>query len=240
MTEHDKRTEMLIGGEALSKLRAARFLLFGIGGVGGHVLEALARGGAGGIAAVDCDTVSESNENRQIIATTETLGMKKTEAARLRVSVCAPECEFYGIDTRVSRDNAAQILRDAREHFGRLDFVIDAVDTVEAKLAVIAAARAEGVPVISSMGTGGKLDPFSFRIADISKTNTCPLARVMRRELLRAGICNVPVLFSTELPVNGAGTEAEHGRHAPGSVSYMPGCAGLMIAGYVIRKTAEI
>ena len=216
----------------MNKLKQATVAVFGLGGVGGYVVEALARSGVGALVLVDHDTVSLTNINRQIFATHSTVGMDKAEVAKARVLDIHPEISvtahkvFYGPDTASCFD------------FSKYDYVVDAIDTVTGKLALVTAAQAAGTPIISSMGTGNKLDPSKFQIADISKTSVCPLARVMRKECAKRGIRHLKVLFSTEDPLSpGAVTEElpEGRRSLPGSVAYVPSVAGLMIAGAVIE-----
>ncbi len=218
------RTEQLLGADAMQRLSAARVAVFGIGGVGGYVAEALARSGVGALDLFDNDTVCESNLNRQIIALHSTIGQYKVDAMKARIADIAPttkvttHCCFY------MPDNAADY------PFGCYDYVVDAVDTVTAKLTIIERAQAAGVPVISCMGTGNKLDPSQLKVADISKTSVCPLARVMRRELRVRGITHVKVLYSTEEPIKSDNTS-----RTPSSVAFVPASAGLMIAGEVVR-----
>lgn len=229
------RTRLLLGNDAMEKLKNARVAVFGLGGVGGYVVEALARSGIGALDLVDHDTISLTNINRQLLATRQTVGMDKAEAAKARVLSIDPEIKvnaikkFYGPDT-------------AREFdFFKYDYVVDAIDTVTGKLALVTAAQAAGTPIISSMGTGNKLDPTKFQIADITKTSVCPLARIMRKECAKRGIKHLKVLFSTEDPVPSdpdavSSEELPEGRRAlPGSVSFVPSVAGLIIAGEVIK-----
>lgn len=223
MKESMERTAYLIGEAGVNLLAGKHVALFGVGGVGGYVAEALGRAGVGTITLVDKDAVSVSNINRQIIATYDTVGQKKTEvmAARLRsinpeMEIICREC-FFLPDTADSFD------------FTRYDYVVDAVDTVTAKLELVKRAEEAGVPIISCMGTGNKLDPGRFEITDISKTSVCPLAKVMRRELKKRGISHLKVLYSKEDPI-----KHEAGA-VPGSISFVPPVAGLMIAGEVIR-----
>ena len=230
MEDMFSRTRMLLGDAAMDRLKAARVAVFGIGGVGGHAMEALARSGVGALDLVDSDRVALSNLNRQIIATRDTLGMLKVEAAKARVLSINPECEvrtwpiFYLPETADRFD------------FTEYDYVVDAIDTVAGKLQLIQAAKAAGTPVISSMGAGNKLDPTAFRVADISETSVCPLARVMRRELRRRGIEHVKVVDSTEPALSPAPAEEPTGRRAtPGSVAFVPSVAGLILAGEVIK-----
>lgn len=228
------RTQLLLGEDGMARLRKARVAVFGLGGVGGYVAEALARCGIGALDLVDHDTISITNLNRQILATRQTIGQDKAVAAAQRVASIDPEIrvtpikQFYGPDTADQFD------------LSQYDYIVDAIDTVTAKLALAAAAQAAGTPIISSMGTGNKLDPTKFQIADISKTSVCPLARIMRKECAKRGIKHLKVLFSTEDPITplGDGSEEElpEGRRAlPGSVSFVPSAAGLIIAGEVIR-----
>ena len=225
------RSGLLLGEKAMEKLKSAKVAVFGLGGVGGYVAEALARTGVGCLELVDHDTISLTNLNRQIFATHSTIGMPKAEAAKKRVLDINPEAtviarqEFFSPDTAESFD------------FAGYDYVVDAVDTVTAKLALVTAAQNAGVPIISCMGTGNKLDPAKFQIADISKTSVCPLARIMRKECKKRGIRHLKVLFSTEDPITPEKTDEElpEGRRAlPGSVAWVPSTAGLMIAGEVI------
>ena len=229
------RTRLLLGNDAMEKLSSARVAVFGLGGVGGYVAEALARSGVGALELVDHDTISITNINRQLLATMDTVGMDKAEAAAQRAKAINPSIDaravnmFYGPDTAHLFD------------FARYDYVVDAIDTVTGKLALVQAAQAAGAPIISCMGTGNKLDPSKFQIADISKTSVCPLARIMRKECAKRGIRRLKVLYSTEDPIPAdpdAATleELPEGRRAlPGSVAFVPSVAGLMIAGEVIR-----
>ena len=238
MLNQFSRTELLIGKQAMEKLAASRVAVFGIGGVGGYTVEALARAGVGQLDLIDRDTVSLSNLNRQILATHKTIGMDKTEAARQRVLDINPDAVvrvynlFYGPDTASCLD------------FSRFDYIVDAIDTVSAKLLLIERAVAAGKPIISSMGTGNKLDPSAFRVEDLAKTAMDPLARVMRRELGKRGIKHLKVVCSREeaLTPQGGREEAERlgKRQIPGSVSFVPGAAGLILAGEVIRTLAGI
>ena len=230
------RTQLLLGKDALEKLNKATVAVFGLGGVGGYTVEALARSGVGNLELIDHDTISLTNINRQILATHSTVGMDKAEAAKARVLDINPEIAvtahkvFYGPDTASLFD------------FSQYDYVVDAIDTVTGKLALITAAQTAGTPIISSMGTGNKLDPSRFQIADISKTSVCPLARIMRKECAKRGIKHLKVLFSTEDPLSpDAVTEElpEGRRSLPGSVAYVPSVAGLMIAGEVIKDLIQ-
>lgn len=227
------RTRFLLGAEGMEKLKNAHVAVFGLGGVGGYVVEALARSGIGALTLVDHDTISLTNINRQLLATHETIGMEKSDAARARVLAIDPSIQVQALKTFYMPDTADQF------DFSQYDYVVDAVDTVTAKLSLIVACKEAGTPIISSMGTGNKLDPTKFQIADISKTSICPLARIMRKECAKRGIRHVKVLFSTEdaiTPQCDSTEEMPEGRRAlPGSVSFVPSVAGLIIAGEVIK-----
>ncbi len=230
MSEIFKRTQMLLGSDAIRKLGASAVAVFGVGGVGGCVAEALARSGVGRIDLIDNDTVSESNINRQIIATTKTVGMLKTEAAKRRILEINPDCRVNSFNTFILPENIDNF------DFTPYDYVIDAIDTVSGKIAIIERCNKENIPVISSMGTGNKLDPTRFEITDIFKTSVCPLARVMRTELKKRGIKKLKVLYSKEEPVKPVISETtERGKAIPGSVSFVPPVAGMIIGGEVIK-----
>lgn len=233
MHEQFLRTEMLLGTEALERLQKARVAVFGIGGVGGYVVEALARSGVGSLDLIDSDTVSLSNLNRQILATHSTVGMLKVEAARQRVLDINPDCVVRTYPVFYTPDTAD------RFDFSQYDYIVDAIDTVTGKLALVERAMAANTPIICSMGTGNKLDASAFRVADISKTSMCPLARVMRKELGKRGIRHLKVVYSQEEALTPTGWEAEAAalgkRQIPGSVAFVPGAAGLVLAGEVVR-----
>ncbi|MBR3135641.1 MAG: tRNA threonylcarbamoyladenosine dehydratase [Clostridia bacterium] len=230
MEDMFSRTRMLLGDAAMDRLSRARVAVFGIGGVGGHAVEALARSDVGALDLVDSDRVALSNLNRQIIATRDTLGMLKVEAAKARVLSINPDCAVETWPVFFLPETAD------RFDFTQYDYVIDAIDTVAGKLRLIEAAKAAGVPVISSMGAGNKLDPTAFRVADISETSVCPLARIMRRELKKRGIEHVKVVFSTEPALVPAPTEEPTARRStPGSTAFVPAVAGLILAGEVIK-----
>lgn len=226
-TRLDRETA-LIGAEAVEKLKNSSVLVFGIGGVGGYCVEALVRAGVGTLTLVDNDRVNITNLNRQIIALESTLGMLKTEAAAKRIRDIDPGCRVHELPEFADAGNIARIIDGASP-----DYIIDAIDCVTSKLLIAEYAAEHNIPLISSMGTGNKLDPEKLKITDISKTHTCPLARVMRRELGIRGIKHLTVLFSEEQPV-------KVGMRTPASISFVPSCAGLMIAGYCIRKIAEV
>lgn len=222
------RTEALIGKDALEKLKSTRVAVFGLGGVGGYVVEALVRSGVGALDIIDNDVVSASNINRQIIALHSTVGRQKTEVMRQRIQDINPDCIVRAYNTFFLPENAEQF------NFSAYDYVVDAIDTVSGKIALIERATASKTPVISSMGTGNKLCGGAFEVADISKTSVCPLARVMRRELKKRGIEHVKVVYSKEDPKEGFG-KSENGKSIPASISFVPPMAGLLIAGEVIK-----
>ena len=218
------RTQALIGEEALNKLKGARVAVFGVGGVGGYVIEALARAGVGAIDIIDNDTVSESNINRQIIALSSTVGNKKTEVMKARILEINPACKVNALDMF--------FLPETPLDFSEYSYVADAVDTVTAKIEIILRAKQNGVPVISCMGTGNKLQPALLTVEDLAKTSVCPLARVMRRELKKRGIEHVKTVYSKEEP-----KRAETGEQTavPSSISYVPPVAGLLMASEIIN-----
>lgn len=238
MLNQFSRTELLLGPEGMERLARARVAVFGLGGVGGYVVEALARSGVGALDLIDSDRLSLTNLNRQILATHETLGQYKADAARERVLAINPAAAvrawkvFYGPDT--AGDFA----------FAGYDYVVDAIDTVTGKLALIEQAQAAGTRIISCMGAGNKLDPSAFRVADIYETSVCPLARVMRKELKRRGIRRLKVVYSQEPPMEPEGAlyqeslAGEVRRQVPGSNAFVPAAAGLVLAGEVIRDLA--
>ena len=228
------RAELLLGEEALEKLRSARVALFGIGGVGSFAAEALARGGVGHITLVDGDTVSITNINRQLIALHSTVGKEKTAVMAERIADISPETEVETYPAVYGAEN-----RDLLD-FSTYDYVIDAIDTVTSKLILIEEAKKAGVPVISCMGTGNKFHPERFEVTDISKTSVCPLAKVMRKELKVRGIKNVKVVYSKEEPQKPAASTETGKRQIPGSLSFVPPVAGLLLAGEVIRHIAGI
>ena len=228
------RAELLLGEEALEKLRSARVALFGIGGVGSFAAEALARGGVGHITLVDGDTVSITNINRQLIALHSTVGKEKTAVMAERIADISPETEVETYPVVYGAEN-----RDLLD-FSIYDYVIDAIDTVTSKLILIEEAKKAGVPVISCMGTGNKFHPERFEVTDISKTSVCPLAKVMRKELKVRGIKNVKVVYSKEEPQKPTASTETGKRQIPGSLSFVPPVAGLLLAGEVIRHIAGI
>ena len=236
MNEQFLRTAMLLGGEAIEKLQKARVAVFGIGGVGGYTVEALARAGIGRIDVIDNDTVSLSNINRQILATHSTVGMPKVEAAKKRILDINPNCDVVTHQVFYTPETEGQF------EFSQYDYIVDAIDTVTGKLALVQNAHAVGTPIICCMGTGNKLDASAFQVADISKTSMCPLARIMRKELGKRGIRHLKVVYSQEEALTPTGWEEEAAllgkRQIPGSVSFVPGAAGLILAGEVIKDIA--
>ncbi|MBQ7278004.1 MAG: tRNA threonylcarbamoyladenosine dehydratase [Clostridia bacterium] len=224
------RTEALLGPENMAKLKGARVAVFGLGGVGGHAVEALARSGVGALDLIDKDTVSLTNLNRQLIATYSTLGMLKTAAMRERIFSFAPECRVQEWPLFFLPETAGEL------DFCQYNYVVDAIDTVSGKLSIIEAAAAAGVPVISCMGTGNKLDPSLLKVDYIENTSVCPLARVMRRELRKRGLQCIKVVYSTEPPLSpGPLPEDPHRRSTPGSTAFVPASAGLLLASQVVR-----
>ncbi len=233
MTDQFSRTRMLLGTKGVDRLARSRVAVIGLGGVGSYVLEALARAGVGAFELVDGDTLVLTNLNRQILALHSTLGLPKTEAAERRVRDINPAAEVRCRKLFLTAQNTGELpLEDC-------DYIVDAIDTVSAKIALVLRAQELGVPIISSMGTGNRLDPAVLRIADLADTSNDPLARVMRKELRRRGVEHLKVLCSAELPhVEEAGeeTKGDPPRPVPGSVSFVPAAAGLLIAGEVIRE----
>lgn len=223
---------MLVGTDALDRLKNSRVLVCGVGGVGGYVVEALARGGVGHIDVLDNDCVHESNLNRQILATVNTIGRKKVDVAKERILSINPHCIVNVFDTFYLPENADSVPLD------QYDCIIDAIDTVTAKLELIVRAKALGVDIVSCMGTGNKLDT-CFEIADIKKTSVCPLAKVMRKELKSRGVNSLTVVYSKETPLSPKVQVVENGRHIPASISYPPAIAGLTLAGYVLKRLMD-
>ena len=231
------RTEFLLGKAAMEKLKNTRVAVFGLGGVGGYTVEALARSGVGALDLVDHDTVSLTNLNRQILATRDTVGLSKAQVAAQRVKAIDPDIKVTAMQTFFGPDTADGF------HFEDYDYVIDAIDTVTGKLALVTAAKAAGTPIICAMGAGNKLDPTAFRVADIYETSVCPLARIMRKECRKRGIDRLKVVYSEEDPIacslppdDPAWAELPDGRNAlPGSCAFVPSVMGLIIAGEVIK-----
>ncbi len=232
MEDQFARTRILLGDKAVDRLAQARVAVFGIGGVGGYVCEALARSGVGALDLIDSDKVSLTNINRQIIATHDTLGRYKTEVMRERILSVNPQADVRTYQCFFLPETAEQF------SFAQYDYVVDAVDTVTAKIALVLKAEAEKVPIISSMGAGNKLDAGAFQVADIYETKICPLAKVMRRELRKRQVEHLKVVYSQEEPARLVGecVDGQEKRRAiPGSVAFVPSVAGLMIAGEVVK-----
>lgn len=227
--ERFERTRRLIGDEPLERVFNSKVLVFGVGGVGSYVVEALARSGVGELVLFDCDVVAKSNINRQIIATDDTVGQSKVKVAESRIKSINPNAKV--VANHVFVDKAVIDTLD----FSGVDYIVDAIDNVTAKIALVLKAKEQGVKIISSMGTGNKLHPEMLKIADISKTSVCPLARVMRYELRRLGVNHLKVLYSEEKPITPQGDA-----RLPASISFVPSVAGLLIAGEVIKDIAKI
>lgn len=217
---------MMLGEEAVKRLGRSSVAVFGVGGVGGFLVEAIARAGVGKITLIDADRVSVSNINRQIIATHNTVGQYKTEAMKQRIAEINPECEVVSISEFYSEENSISL--------DGFDYIADCIDSVRSKLHLICEATARGIPIISSMGAGNKLDPTRFAVSDISKTHTDPLSKVIRTELRKRGINHLKVVFSDELPINPSK------ERTPGSVSFVPSVVGLIMAGEIIKSIAGV
>ena len=229
------RTEMLIGKENLERLKESHVAVFGIGGVGSYTTEALTRAGIGQLTLIDADTVNESNINRQLIATVNTVGLNKVEVAKSRILEINPDAKVNVYPIFFDDETVGKI------DFSGVDYIIDAIDSVKSKVALIALAKEKGIPIISSMGTGNKLDPTKFEVADISKTSVCPLARVMRKQLGLRGIKHLKTVYSKEDAITPISLiEGENSRPIPASISFVPSVAGLIIAGEVIKDICGI
>lgn len=227
------RTRAMLGDEALNVLEHSHVIVFGLGGVGGHAAEALCRAGIGTLSLVDFECFELSNCNRQIFATRSTLGQKKTEAAKNRLLDINPNCKILPYSFFFGKDPLPEGIFDG------VDYILDAIDTVSAKIALIEMAKEKKIPIISSMGTGNKLDPTAFCLDDLENTSVCPLARVMRTECRKRGLKNIKVVYSKEAPVPAAAEETL-GKRAPASVSFVPGVAGMILAGEVIKDLAKL
>lgn len=227
MNEALIRSAMLLGDEAMDRLAASHVAVFGLGGVGSFCAEALARSGIGALTLVDDDTVAESNLNRQLIALHSTLGRPKAEVMAERIRDIAPQCRLTVLPCRYTPETRDAFFQEP------LHYVADCIDSVACKTDLIAAAISREIPILSAMGTGNKLDPSQLVLTDLAKTSVCPLARVMRRELKKHGIVHHQVIYSTELPIRVPGATV------PGSVAWVPSCAGLMMAGHIVRELAK-
>ena len=238
MIHEFSRTELLIGPEAMERLKQAQVAVFGVGGVGSNCIDALARSGVGSLILIDNDKVSLTNINRQCVAYHHTVGQYKTKVMEEQIRAVCPKIRVQTYERFILKEDLSGLFET------KPDYIVDAVDTVTAKLTIAEWAQREGVPLISSMGTGNKLHPELFEIADLSETSVCPLCKVMRREMKARGIPHLKVLYSREQPIDVSGRmpeEAQEGRRAvPGSISFVPPAAGLLIAGEVIRALAGI
>ncbi len=232
MDERFVRTALVFGDEGMSRLMGSRVAVFGVGGVGGHCVQALARAGIGSIDVFDDDAVSITNINRQAVATTSTIGRPKVEVIRDQILDINPEARVVCHQMFYTPENADETDLSA------YDYIVDAIDTVKAKVELICRAKAAGVPIISAMGAGNKLDPTRFEVEDLAKTSVCPLCRVMRTQLKKRGIAHHKVVYSREEPVRVV-ADNSNGRHAPGSVSFVPPVMGLILAGEVIKDLAN-
>ena len=221
-----ERSELLLGSDAMKKLNTSRVAVFGVGGVGSYTVEALGRCGIGHLSLFDGDCVSETNINRQLVATLKTVGMPKVEVAKAHCLEVNSSCTVEALNVVYTPDNSSEF------DLGKYDYVVDAIDSVKSKVELIVKADEAGVPVISSMGAGNKLDPTAFRVTDIYKTQTDPLAKVMRHELRAAGINKLKVVYSEEIPVS---VKNPDGTREPGSISFVPSACGLVIASEVIK-----
>lgn len=243
MQDFFARTELLIGTENIDILKNSRVAIFGVGGVGGYVVEALARSGVGVLELIDNDIVCESNINRQIIATTKTIGKYKVDVAKERILEINPEAEVNAYRTFYLPDTADSF------DFSQYDYIVDAIDTVSGKIQLVMAAQKAGTPIISSMGAGNKMDPTAFEVADIYKTSVCPLAKVMRRELKKRGIKKLKVVYSKEEAVKPIrnlkhqtveiNETTVRTKQTPGSISFVPSVVGLIIAGEVVKDLIQ-
>lgn len=237
MPDQFSRTQLLIGADAVSRLKKSRVAVFGIGGVGSYTVEALARSGVGTLDLIDNDTVALTNINRQLIAVHSTIGMYKVDAAKKRLLDINPDIKINTYKTFYIPENSCDF------DFSQYDYVVDAIDTVSGKIELVMQAEKAGVPIISSMGAGNKLDAAAFEVADIYKTSVCPLARVMRRELKKRGIKKLKVVYSQEeprSPVEKSDEDPGTRRQIPASIAFVPSAVGLIIAGEVIKDLAEL
>ena len=232
MDERFVRTALVFGDDGMARLMGARVAVFGVGGVGGHCVQALARAGVGAIDVFDDDVVSVTNINRQAVAMTSTIGRPKVEVMRDQILDINPQAKVICHQMFYTPENADEVDLSA------YDYIVDAIDTVKAKVELICRAKAAGTPIISAMGAGNKLDPTRFEVEDLAKTSVCPLCRVMRTQLKKRGIAHHKVVYSREEPVRVVADES-NGRHAPGSVSFVPPVMGLILAGEVIKDLAN-
>ncbi len=234
MNEIYSRTENLIGNENLNRLKNSRIAIFGLGGVGGYAFESLLRSGVGSFDLFDNDTINITNINRQILATTDTIGKYKTEAAIERAATINKDVAINAYNVFYNSENADDF------DFSKYDYIIDAIDTVSSKIELVLRAQNAGVPIISSMGTGNKLEPSLLEVTDIYKTSVCPLARVMRLELKKRGVKKLKCVYSKELPIKPNFQETENGKHIPASCAFVPAAAGLIIAAEVVNDIIKL
>ena len=223
------RTELLIGTEKIQKLQNAHVAVFGLGGVGGYAVEGLVRAGIGEITLIDCDVFSETNLNRQLYATTETVGRPKTDVTKERLHAIAPDCKVHTVDLFYTPENADKI------DLSKFDYIIDAIDTMTSKIHLICQATEQNIPIISSMGTGNKTDPTKLQVTDLYKTQGCPMARILRKELKLRQIPRLKVVYSEEEPKKVVVPDESSTRHAPGSIVFVPACAGLILASETVK-----
>lgn len=224
-----QRTELLIGTENIQKLSNAHVAVFGLGGVGGYAVEGLVRAGVGEITLIDCDVFSESNLNRQLYATLDTVGKAKTTVTKERVLSISPECKVHTMDLFYTPENADEI------DLSPFDYIIDAIDTMTSKIHLICRATEQNIPIISSMGTGNKLDPSKLKVTDLYETLGCPMARILRRELKKRNVHRLKVVYSEEEPKKVVVPDENATRHAPGSIVFVPACAGLILASEAVK-----
>ncbi|MBQ1218237.1 MAG: tRNA threonylcarbamoyladenosine dehydratase [Clostridia bacterium] len=224
-----ERTELLLGSEQMKKLKDSHVAIFGLGGVGGYAAEGLARAGVGRLTVIDCDVFSESNLNRQLYATYETVGRDKTQVTAARIASFAPDCAVTPLSLWYTPENAHTVDLTA------FDYVIDAIDTMTSKIHLICACHEAGVPIISSMGTGNKTDPTALRVTDLYRTQGCPMARILRRELKKRNLPALKVVYSEEEPKKTVVPDETTTRHAPGSLVFVPACAGLILASEAVK-----
>lgn len=224
-----ERTELLLGSEQMKKLKDSHVAIFGLGGVGGYAAEGLARAGVGRLTVIDCDVFSESNLNRQLYATYETVGRDKTQVTAARIAAFAPDCAVTPLSLWYTPENAHTVDLTA------FDYVIDAIDTMTSKIHLICACHEAGVPIISSMGTGNKTDPTALRVTDLYRTQGCPMARILRRELKKRNLPALKVVYSEEEPKKTVVPDETTTRHAPGSLVFVPACAGLILASEAVK-----
>ncbi|MBE6936904.1 MAG: tRNA threonylcarbamoyladenosine dehydratase [Ruminococcaceae bacterium] len=232
MNERFARNAMLFGEEAVERLSRAHVAIVGLGGVGSYAAEAIIRAGVGEVTLVDCDVVSLTNCNRQLCALTSTVGQRKTDVMAARAADINPDAILHPLELRYTPENRETLFAQ------RFDYIIDCIDTVTSKADLIATAIEREIPILSALGTGNKLHPEQLQFTDIYKTSVCPLARAMRRELRKRGVPKHTVLFSTEEPFGQ--TDQENGRNYPGSISWVPGAAGLMLAGRVVTELISL